>query len=383
MPFFYYLLPLFSGLLTAQCIASLQVYLSNLQIHQLIANSASINADAINNLQLPSHAFFGGLFFTFTIGLFVSAVCIFLCHLHKRYSFSKKIIILLLIIWILLYSFFTSTHFFSFMGAYLFFIPVVVLLSFRYQKINLYFKYPIAASVLTLILLAQNYSFINVRDYLLLSNPVGIKISEFYYKYTFYPAEIIKPSSKKLFKAKHHTDPDLGLNHDPYKHFRLLILISLMVNLGIILVFFYSLLFSVLSNQKPMVKIGIISLLLVFLLNIKIEQPEIAKRYWQVKALANPFTQHNIQLLRNALQDPQINIICMALQAMGKTKNSIFITDIINTIKTSDHWYVQLYAQQALKKLIKNRQPSDSIKINQLIPQIFIPEKTHESKVIL
>jgi hypothetical protein len=46
-----------------------------------------------------------------------------------------------------------------------------------------------------------NYMFVDIRDHLLLSNPLGRKINHFYYEYTFYPAEVFKPLSDKTLKT--------------------------------------------------------------------------------------------------------------------------------------------------------------------------------------
>jgi hypothetical protein len=43
--------------------------------------------------------------------------------------------------------------------------------------------------------------FVDFRDILLLSNPVGIKINNFYYDYTLYPAEVFKSLDQKLLKT--------------------------------------------------------------------------------------------------------------------------------------------------------------------------------------
>lgn len=43
--------------------------------------------------------------------------------------------------------------------------------------------------------------FINIRDHLLLSNPAGERIVDFYYQYTLYPAEALKPLDQKLLKT--------------------------------------------------------------------------------------------------------------------------------------------------------------------------------------
>jgi hypothetical protein len=43
--------------------------------------------------------------------------------------------------------------------------------------------------------------FVDFRDILLVSNPVGIKVNDFYYDYTLYPAEVFKSLNQKLLKT--------------------------------------------------------------------------------------------------------------------------------------------------------------------------------------
>jgi len=43
--------------------------------------------------------------------------------------------------------------------------------------------------------------FVDFRDIFLLSNPVGIKVNDFYYDYTLYPAEVFKSLDQKLLKT--------------------------------------------------------------------------------------------------------------------------------------------------------------------------------------
>jgi hypothetical protein len=47
----------------------------------------------------------------------------------------------------------------------------------------------------------DNRFFVDFRDILLLSNPVGIKCNDFYYNYTLYPAEVFKSLDQKLLKT--------------------------------------------------------------------------------------------------------------------------------------------------------------------------------------
>jgi len=58
---------------------------------------------------------------------------------------------------------------------------------------------------------ADSDNFLRIRDHLLLSNPVGEKITGFYYQYTLYPAEVFKSLDQKLLKtcAIHVDDPVL------------------------------------------------------------------------------------------------------------------------------------------------------------------------------
>ncbi len=43
--------------------------------------------------------------------------------------------------------------------------------------------------------------FLKARDNLLLSNPVGVKLNDFYYKYTLYAARLFKSQNQKLIKT--------------------------------------------------------------------------------------------------------------------------------------------------------------------------------------
>ncbi|MCF8111608.1 MAG: HEAT repeat domain-containing protein [Desulfobacteraceae bacterium] len=47
----------------------------------------------------------------------------------------------------------------------------------------------------------QQDVFLDIRDRVLLSNPAGQKVNEFYYNYTLYPAELIKPPAGRLISA--------------------------------------------------------------------------------------------------------------------------------------------------------------------------------------
>jgi hypothetical protein len=82
-----------------------------------------------------------------------------------------------------------------------------------------------------------------------------------------------------------------------------------------------------------------------------IDSPWIAERYWLAKATGNSRSKESGQIALSLLNDPQPNVVCMALYSLGKRGNPTVIPKIIHKINTSDHWYVQWYAYKALKRL--------------------------------
>ena len=51
------------------------------------------------------------------------------------------------------------------------------------------------------------------------------------------------------------------------------------------------------------------------------------------------------------LDDPQINVRCMAFQSLGLRGDPAAVPTIIEGIRSSRDWYVQWYAYRALKHL--------------------------------
>ena len=77
----------------------------------------------------------------------------------------------------------------------------------------------------------------------------------------------------------------------------------------------------------------------------------IPERFWLVGALGvsrRPETWHEIFPF---LDDPHPNVQRMALHALGQRGNTAAIPEIINRIKTSDHYFSQWYAYKALRAL--------------------------------
>lgn len=208
----------FAGLLVAQALATAHVYYSNLDLHHKLTtlhNSGYLivpNMRTAARLQGIDAALGGGLFFTLSIGAGLSLLSFAAAWLWV-YRFVRSKIVLILYTMILIGIIYGVNHagFVPFVTLYFILIPAVVFL--------LYVKYkPDAAAnqnrllqlapVCPLIILAfvwltqlDSRMFVNIRDYFLLSNPVGMKINDFYYRYTLYAAEVFKPLSQKTLRT--------------------------------------------------------------------------------------------------------------------------------------------------------------------------------------
>ena len=206
------------GLLVAQIIATVQVYLSNLDLYR------SLSAiQAAGYLTIPNHrimpslqnfgpAFFGGLFFTFSLGVGLSLLSLAAaCVWHRLFTRSRPVLIVFLLFWVGSVVV-LSIRGFS-LGATCYFLavpPVVFLATIRWMPPLVGHRvwvhrmmHTIPVAVLALLWTSQldSHLFVDYRDVLLLSNPFGTNINDFYYDYTLFPAEVFKSLEQKLLKT--------------------------------------------------------------------------------------------------------------------------------------------------------------------------------------
>ena len=209
---------LFLGLTTAQVIATIQVYLSNIELYNsLTAVSAAgylaiPNQLAMERLREFTAAFGGGLFFTFSIGAGLSLGAMAAAWLWVR-LFQKKRTILFIIgmVWAGLLLLANSDGFNLMPSLYfLLIVPVVFALTARRDSAPASRSDRIRSLVqlMTVPLLAllwfsqyDDNLFLDLRDHLLLSNNYGRKFSNYYYTYTLYPAEAFKALNQKTIKT--------------------------------------------------------------------------------------------------------------------------------------------------------------------------------------
>jgi hypothetical protein len=81
------------------------------------------------------------------------------------------------------------------------------------------------------------------------------------------------------------------------------------------------------------------------------ESPSPAVRYWFARSLAGSRSERAQVLLFRLLEDGQMNVVTMAIESLGMRGDPAAAPAIRNMLETSPHWYVQLYAYRALRRL--------------------------------
>jgi len=209
---------LFIGLLIAQILATIQVYISNLELYTAVStvNAAGYlavpNEQVMNNLQNFWPAFFGGLFFTFSIGAGISFASMAAAWIWLRFFLRNKFILFFFLsIW---GGFLLSVNIHGFTlipTLYFLFIPPILFMLTAKRESHadiqpnrmqrLVHLIPIPLLALLWFTQFDNEMFLDLRDNLLLSNFFGKKFSNFYYTYTLYPAEAFKSLDQKIIRT--------------------------------------------------------------------------------------------------------------------------------------------------------------------------------------
>ena len=209
---------LFCGLLIAQILATIQVYLSNTDLYTTVSavNAAGYlavpNEKVMGSLQNFWPAFWGGLFFTCSIGAGICLGSMAAAWIWIRFfSRNKFVLFVFLSIWGGTLLIVNTQGLALFPTLYFLMItPVLFMLtakgvtpagiqSTRMRRwINL-----IPIPILALLWFTQfdNEIFLDLRDNLVLSNYFGKKFNNFYYSYTLYPAEAFKSLDQKLIRT--------------------------------------------------------------------------------------------------------------------------------------------------------------------------------------
>ena len=207
-----------AGLVTAQVIATFQVFFANQSLYHTLnaigtAGYVTIpNDQTMGRLQELSAAPGGGLFLTLSVGAGISVLSFVAAWLWDRVCRGKTFLLVpLLLLWAGLAVGVNWNGFSLFTTLYFLLIPLAVFsaaLALMPRGNRKQLRRNGLLRIIPIIVLGVLWApqmekglFINIRDYLLLSNPVGERIVDFYYQYTLYPAQVLKPLDRKLLKT--------------------------------------------------------------------------------------------------------------------------------------------------------------------------------------
>jgi hypothetical protein len=206
------------GQILTQILATVQVYLSNTALYDrlvAIKNAGYLtipNPQVMGSLREIGPAFFGGLFFTFSIGAGISFITIATAWVWNRLFYrGKALLYIYLMLWLGCLIALNIHGFKLFLTLTALIVPpavfTVVSVSMAYlsrQKMRPNDPVHIIPVIILALLLGwqiDSQMFTDFRDIYLLSNPIGAKINNFYYKYTLYPAEVFKSLTQKMLKT--------------------------------------------------------------------------------------------------------------------------------------------------------------------------------------
>ncbi len=208
----------FVGLCVSQVLATIHVYLSNADLYRKLTVIRESGYLVVPNLRIMEHlqelapAFFGGLFFTLSVGAGLSIVTLAAVWSWDRLlSRNKFLLIPFLLLWAACLLLVNLRGFCPMVSLYFLIIPpVIFVLALRWmpprsgEKAWLNLTINIAPIILLALLWAphmDSHIFLKLRDNFLLSNRLGTTINDFYYKYTLYPAETFRAPEQKMLKT--------------------------------------------------------------------------------------------------------------------------------------------------------------------------------------
>ena len=230
---------LLPGLFAAQIIATIQVYLSNAGLYRALIAVSNAGYLAVPNRRAMFHlgefgpAFFGGLFFTLTVGAGLSIFAFATAWIWDRVFLRNRLfLVFLLILWTGCLVLVNFRGFCPAAASYFLFIPPVVFAAAlkwmpkqavgKIRWGELFHIIPLLLLALLWTPLAGSHVFLDIRDRFLLSSFPGKWINDFYYRYTLYPAESFISLDQKIIRTCNpeqiRKDPDAKLIREKLLH---------------------------------------------------------------------------------------------------------------------------------------------------------------------
>ena len=86
-------------------------------------------------------------------------------------------------------------------------------------------------------------------------------------------------------------------------------------------------------------------------LRFRLDSQHIPERYWLAKALSVSRTPETRKALYRLLDDPHFNVVCMAIDSLGRRGNRADVPRILDKMEGSANWYEQWYGYRAIRRL--------------------------------
>jgi HEAT repeats len=212
-------LPIILGLLISQVVATALVYRSNLHVLTGVTTAQKAGYLAIPagpvtaSLNSFNAAFWGGLFFTLSVGVGLTVATWAAIYLWQRILLRRRLFLAsCTLAWGSLLVAVNWKGMALFPSLFCLLVPLgtawtaVAVLPVSQGKRNRQWIVPLATFILITVLWTTQLNgdlFITIRDQILLSNPIGRSVNEFYYRYTLYAAEAFKSFQQKTLHTCH------------------------------------------------------------------------------------------------------------------------------------------------------------------------------------
>jgi hypothetical protein len=209
--------PILLGLLTAQLIATGFVYLSNhhmLSVAETLVKTGYFPIPAgtvMAQLDGLGASLRGGLFFTFSIGTGLALTAWTACQIwNLLFKRHPLVWVCLSVIWTVLLVWINSKGLVLFPTLFTLCVPMVTgwitirsIGRSRRSAPKWWYVPVVTLLLLTALWTTQlnNHLFVTIRDHILLSNPIGRSVNDFYYRNTLYAAEAFKSFAQKTIRT--------------------------------------------------------------------------------------------------------------------------------------------------------------------------------------
>jgi len=208
----------FVGLLSAQAVAFLHVYLSNMDLHRVLSlletHGYLLVPGPLIAVCLPGlkTAFIGGLFYTFSIGAGLSLLALGLGWCWDRALMRNRGFgVVFVAVWIVLLVMVNGNGFNPIPSLYFLVVPLTTL-GLALKSLDGWAtggRGPVKGiHILPVVILAVLWAshmrspmFLDIRDNHLWPNALGLRFSDAYYRYSLYPARAFKTLDQKTLKT--------------------------------------------------------------------------------------------------------------------------------------------------------------------------------------